>query len=201
MIIFKRFLLLCCLGLLSIGGWIIDPAPALANHWQDTLNDGLSGVIESVIKDYSQETQGVFNNTLKEVKTAISGIRSQLQQIADPLISDEVRQELTQKLQASQQSLKSSAQALKDLVAQSEDFPSSLEQTVNSLVNGLKAKLNNSPESFKEISSLINSLAEDVGQVTNTNISDVASKISSDVRGLNKSIESVSGFFKSLNQS
>jgi gas vesicle protein len=180
-------------------GWVINPAPALATHWQDTLNDGLPRLIESVTKEYIQETQGVFNNTLKEVKTAISGLRSELQQIADPLISDEARQELTGQLQETQESLKISAQVFKDLLAQSKDFSSRLEETVKDLLSEVKAKLNDSPESFQEISKLINSLAEDVSKVNDTNIVDVVSKVSDDVRGLNRSIESASGFLKSLN--
>ncbi|MBR8830278.1 MAG: hypothetical protein N5P05_003370 [Chroococcopsis gigantea SAG 12.99] len=200
MIICKRFLLFLSLGLFLVYGCLINPAPALATHWQDTLNQGLGGLIQSVTQEYIEETEGVFNGTLKELKTTISQLRSLLQQIADPEISPEVRQELLREIEADQESLKASADVFKDLQSGAGNFQSYMEESLRGFVAGLDGKFIDSSGAFEEMSDLISSLAQDAGKVTDTEITALVSQVSEGVRQLNRSIESTNNLLKSFNQ-
>jgi len=178
------------LSVLFLGG----QAQALQlSDLNDLLNSAGKDYLSSVMNDYSKTSQGAYEDGLKTVQKVVNNLAAQLEEAADPSIKPAQRSSLLRDINKSERALRDLGASFKGLADDTATFDNKLEASVEDLLklvrNDVRNNLTQSEDSYKQISNLLGSLADNTKAIDENNLLSLAGKFGDNVKSLNQAFD------------
>ena len=149
--------------------------------------------LSSIIDDYSKVSQGAYEDGLKKAQKVVNDLAVQLEKAGDPNIKPAQRNSILKDINKSERTLRDLGSSFKDLADGTATFDNKLETSVEDLLRlvrgDVRSKLTQNEDSFKEISNIFASLADNTKAIDGDNLLSLAGKFGDNVKSLNQAFD------------
>ena len=149
--------------------------------------------LSSIIDDYSKVSQGAYEDGLKKAQKVVNDLAVQLEKAGDPNIKPAQRNSILKDINKSERTLRDLGSSFKDLADGTATFDNKLETSVEDLLRSVRGdvrtKLTQNEDSFKEISNIFASLADNTKAIDGDNLLSLAGKFGDNVKSLNQAFD------------
>lgn len=149
--------------------------------------------LSSIIDDYSKVSQGAYEDGLKKAQKVVNDLAVQLEKAGDPNIKPAQRNSILKDINKSERTLRDLGSSFKDLADGTATFDNKLETSVEDLLRlvrgDVRANLTQNEDSFKEISNIFASLADNTKAIDGDNLLSLAGKFGDNVKSLNQAFD------------
>jgi len=157
------------------------------------LNSAGKDYLSSVLNDYSKTSQGTYEDGIKTAQKVVNNLATQLQKAVDPNIKPAQRNSILKEINKSERTLRDLGTSFKGLAEDTATFDSKFESSVEELLrlvrSDVRDNLTQSEDSYKQISNLLSSLADNTKAIDENNLLSLAGKFGDNVKSLNQAFD------------
>lgn len=159
----------------------------------DLLTSAGKDYLSSVMNDYSRTSKGAYEDGLKTAQKVVDNLASQLEKAADPNIKPAQRSATLKEIRKSELALRDLGTSFKGLADDTATFDNKFENSIEDLLklvrSDVRDNLTESEDSYKQISGLLSSLADNTKAIDENNLLSLAGKFGDNIESLNQAFD------------